>query len=79
MISGLSTWSKNLLVGRRIIDLLMGRGFSVLYKVIAGVTLMSEERLLRLKNEQIYDFLRNKALDILFDSVGDKGLTELFL
>jgi len=57
----------------------MGRGFSVLYKVIAGVTLMSEERLLRLKNEQIYDFLRNKALDILFDSVGDKGLTELFL
>jgi len=26
----------------------------------------------------VYDFLRNKALDVFFDKAGHQGLTELF-
>jgi hypothetical protein len=50
LISGLATWSKDIAVGRRILDLVMGRGFGVLYKVVAGVAAMSEQKLSKLKN-----------------------------
>jgi len=50
LISGLATWSKSITVGRRILDLVMGRGFGILYKVVAGVAAMSERQLSKLKN-----------------------------
>lgn len=42
LISGLSTWSKKMEVCRRIMDLFICRGFSILYKVVAGIAAMSE-------------------------------------
>ena len=47
-------------------DLIICRGFSILYKVVALVACMSEQQLNPLRNEQIYDYLRNKSLDVFF-------------
>jgi hypothetical protein len=49
-----------------------------MYKVIAGIAAMSEGQLSRLKNEKIYDFLRNKSLDEYYERTGENGLTKLF-
>ncbi len=75
LFAGLATWSKNLEVSRRIMDVLLCRGFSVLYKIVAGVAVMSEEQMKNLRQEQIYDFLRHKSLDDFYERAGDPGLT----
>lgn len=42
LFAGLATWSKHLEVSRRIMDILLVKGFSILYKIVAGVAIMSE-------------------------------------
>jgi hypothetical protein len=78
LLAGLSTWSKKMEVCKRIMDLFICRGFSVMYRVVAGVAAMSEEQLARLRSEQIYDYLRNKSLDEFYERAGGEGLTKLF-
>ena len=60
-------------------DLFISHGFAILWRVVAGVAAMGEEQVIKLRNEQVYDFLRNKALDDFYERAGEEGLTKLFL
>lgn len=58
-------------VSRRIMDLFISHGFGILWRVVAGVAAMGEEQVTKLRNEQVYDFLRNKALDDFYERGGE--------
>lgn len=48
-----------------------------MYEVVANVAALSADSLQKLQNDLVYDFLRNKALDVFFDQAGQQGLTQL--
>ena len=56
-------------------DFILVRGVDHMYEFAARVAALSSDYLMKLYNELVYDYLRNKALDVFFDKAGHKGLT----
>jgi hypothetical protein len=79
MLSGLLNWTKSVEVKQRLLDFIMCRGLDLAFEIVAGVAASSEDELSKVSNEMVYDYLRNKALDVFFEKAGHRGLTELFL
>jgi uncharacterized protein YneF (UPF0154 family) len=61
LLSALTSSEINHQLHRRIMDVLIVKGFPILPNIIAAMTCKAEQKLSRLKNEQIYNFLRNKV------------------
>ena len=78
LISCLSNVTKNLSLMRRFLDILIVHDFFIVYRVIAQFVAHCEFMMNKLTVDNIYDFLRNKMYDEVYQIVGEEGLSQLF-
>lgn len=77
LIACLTNVTKNFTLMRRFIDVIITHDFYIVYKIIAQFVAHCQIFKQKINSDNIYDFLKNKMYDQVYDIIGDDGLTKM--
>ena len=77
LLSCLTTSQINYSLQMRVLDVVIANDFVCVYKIIAQFVAHAEFKADTLSLDNIFDFLKNKIYDEVYEVIGDDGITRL--